>query len=146
MWRKTSWMRSSMSKKRSVVEDLKNILGTMDKIEKFIENMDYEDFLEDEKTMFAVAKAIEIIGETLKHIPEEIKEKYSNVPWEDIYGMRNFLAHDYFGSDQDEVWKTANDDIPELKTTISQILSGELEKIKRASNESNTNTEEKEEI
>ncbi len=133
-----------MPKKRSVVEDLKDTLGTMDKIEKFIENMDYEDFLEDEKTMFAVAKAIEIIGETLKHIPEEIKEKYSNVPWEDIYGMRNFLVHDYFGSDQDEIWKTANEDIPELKTTISKILSEELEKIKKASNESDTNSEEKE--
>lgn len=71
----------------------------MNKIDRFIGDMDYETFIEDEKTMFAVAKAIEIIGDTLKHIPEEIKVKYSFIPWEDIYGMRNFLAHNYFGSD-----------------------------------------------
>lgn len=120
-----------MSKKRSVVADLKNVLETMDKIDKFTENMDHEDFLEDEKTMFAVAKAIEIIGETLNHIPEEIKEEYSNVPWDDIYGMRNFLAHNYFGSDQDEVWKTVKEDIPELRLTINKILSEESEKLKQ---------------
>ncbi|MCP5103286.1 MAG: DUF86 domain-containing protein [bacterium] len=116
-----------MSKKRSVAEDLKNVLETMEKIDRFVEGMDYEDFLEDEKTMFAVAKAIEIIGETLKHVPEETKENYADVPWEDIYGMRNFLAHNYFGSDQDEIWKTVKEDIPELKLIISKIMEEESE-------------------
>jgi len=120
-----------MSKKRSVITDLKNALDTMDKIDVFTENMDHEDFLEDEKTLFAVAKAIEIIGESLKHIPEEIKDRYSEIPWDDIYGMRNFLAHNYFGSDQEEVWKTIKEDIPELKPTIRKILSEEIEKLKQ---------------
>jgi uncharacterized protein with HEPN domain len=114
-----------MSKERSIIDDLNNVLETMEKIDRFTEGMDYEDFLDDEKTMFAVAKAIEIIGDILKHIPEEIKEKHSIVPWEDIYGMRNFLAHNYFGSDQDEVWKTVKDDIPELRPIISKILDEE---------------------
>jgi len=114
-----------------VIIDLKNVLSTIDKIDKFIEHMEHEDFLEDEKTLFAVAKAIEIIGESLKHIPEEIKDKYSEIPWEDIYGMRNFLAHNYFGSDQEEVWKTIKEDIPELRPAIRRILDEEIEKHKQ---------------
>ncbi len=121
-----------MSKKRSVVVDLNNVLETMDKIDQFVGDMDYEDFLEDEKTMFAVSKAIEIIGETLKHIPEDIKERYSIVPWEDIYGMRNFLAHNYFGADIDEVWETVKEDIPKLRQTIAKILEEEKTKIEES--------------
>ncbi|MCI0471805.1 MAG: DUF86 domain-containing protein [Candidatus Aminicenantes bacterium] len=71
-----------MSKKYPLIENLKNVLETMNKIDRFIGDMDYDTFLEDEKTMFAVAKAIEIIGDTLKHIPKEIKVKYSFIPLE----------------------------------------------------------------
>ena len=77
-----------------------------------------------------MAKAIELIGETLKHIPEDIKNKYPEVPWEDIYGMRNFLAHNYFASDREEIWKTLKEDIPELKPVIKEILEAELGKNK----------------
>jgi uncharacterized protein with HEPN domain len=115
-----------MSKKRSVIDDLNNVIETMNKAEQFIADMDYEDFLEDEKTLFAVSKAIELIGETLKHIPEDIKDRYSEVPWDDIYGMRNFLAHNYFASDQDEIWQTLKEDIPKLKPVIMSILEETL--------------------
>ena len=64
-----------MSKrKRSILDDLNNVIETMDKAVQFIGDMEYEDFSEDEKTLFAVAKAIELIGETLKHVPEDIKK------------------------------------------------------------------------
>jgi len=116
----------SKKQKRSTINDLKNILETIEKIDRFIENMDFEDFSEDEKTLFAVSKAIEIIGEIVNHLPQELKDRYSLVPWEDIYGMRNFLVHNYFGSDQDEVWKTINEDIPDLKPIIQKILSEEM--------------------
>ncbi|MGE5339996.1 MAG: DUF86 domain-containing protein [Candidatus Omnitrophota bacterium] len=118
-----------MFKRRSVIEDLKNAIETIDKIDCFIGDMDYDGFIEDEKTMFAVSKAIEIIGEILKHIPDEIKKKYADIPWQDIYGMRNFLTHNYFNSDQEEVWKTVKEDIPELKLKLNQILAEETEKL-----------------
>lgn len=118
-----------MSKKRDVVNDLENVLETIGKAEMFVEGVEYEDFLEDDKTIFAVSKAIELIGETLKHVPEEIKAQYPEVPWEDIYGMRNFLAHNYFNSDVDEMWKTVKDDIPGLKLILQGILQKESEKL-----------------
>lgn len=101
----------------------------------FVEGIDYEDFLEDEKTIFAVSKAIELVGETLKHIPEEIKAQYPDVPWEDIYGMRNFLAHNYFNSDVDEIWKTVKDDIPGLKIVLQGILHKESKKLQEENKE-----------
>jgi uncharacterized protein with HEPN domain len=120
-----------MSKKVfPVIENLNHVLETMDKIGEFVGDMSSEDFLEDDKTLFAVSKAIEIIGEILKHIPERIKKEYSDVPWEDIYGMRNFLAHNYFGSDKEEIWTTTKEDIPELRPIIKQILDNELSKQK----------------
>ena len=117
-----------MSKVIPIIENIKNVLDTMDKISQFVGDMSYDDFIEDDKTLFAVSKAIELIGETLKHFPETIKREYPGVPWQDIYGMRNFLAHNYFDSDKDEIWMTVNDDIPELRPIIEQILKKELEK------------------
>ncbi|MCK4763221.1 MAG: DUF86 domain-containing protein [Candidatus Aminicenantes bacterium] len=116
------------SRERSIIDDLSNVIDTMDKAGRFIEDMDYEDFLDDEKTLFATAKAIELIGETLKHIPENIKDSYPNVPWADIYGMKNFLVHNYFASDSEEIWKTLKEDLPELRPVIQEILDRELQK------------------
>jgi len=104
-----------MSKKTfPVMENLIHVLDTMDKMGQFVGDMDLEDFQEDDKTIFAVSKAIEIIGEMLKRFPQEIKEQYPAVPWQDIYGMRNFLAHNYFGSDKDEIWKKRNPSFPKM--------------------------------
>jgi len=134
-----------MSRKRSPVNDLKNVLETIGKAEMFVEGIEYEDFLEDEKTIFAVSKAIELVGETLKHVPEEIKAQYPDVPWEDIYGMRNFLAHNYFSSDVDEIWKTVKDDIPELKPILQDILQKESEKLQEENKNEPPRVEESEE-
>ncbi len=78
--------------------------------------------MDDLKTIYATRKAIEIIGEAVKKIPSSIKDKYRDIPWREIAGMRDVLVHDYFGVDLDVLWKTVQQDIPELKMMFIKIM------------------------
>lgn len=106
---------------------IEDIIDSMNKADKFIENMNYRDFIKDEKTIFAVVRALEIIGEAVKNIPDSVKEKYSGIPWRDIAGMRDKLIHEYFGVKLDVVWETVKAKIPELKPKFQKMLE-DLEK------------------
>ena len=70
----------------------------------------------------ALIKQIEIIGEATRKISEEFKKDYPGVPWKKMVGMRDKLVHDYMGVDLEAVWKTAVEDIPELKKLIEEVL------------------------
>jgi uncharacterized protein with HEPN domain len=74
------------------------------------------------KKIYAVVRALEIIGEAAKSIPKEVKKKYPNIPWDKIVGMRNKIAHEYFGIDVKIVWTTATKDIPQLKEEMKKII------------------------
>ena len=76
-----------------------------------------------EKTQFVIIRALEIIGEASKKIPDDIKSQYNDVPWREVAGMRDILIHDYFGVDTEVVWKTTLTELPELRARIQQILS-----------------------
>lgn len=78
---------------------INDVLVSMDYIGKFVEGMDYKDFINDEKTASAVLRKFEIIGEAIKLIPEHIKDKYPEVPWKKMAGMRDKLIHGYFSVD-----------------------------------------------
>jgi len=84
--------------------------------------MDYGDFEADEKTIFAVIRALEIIGEATKHIPEDIRENNPLIPWKDMAGMRDVLIHDYVGVDIKTVWLTIQERLNEIKPHIQQLL------------------------
>ena len=110
------------SSKREYKDYVLDISDSIEKIEKFVEGFTLEDFKKDEKTIYAVIRATEIIGEAVNRIPVNIKRKHREVPWKNMAGMRNKLIHEYFGVNMDVVWKTIKEDIPNLKSQMSVIL------------------------
>jgi uncharacterized protein with HEPN domain len=114
-------------KRRDYRDYLQDILDSINDIESFILGMGFEEFKGDRKTINAVVRSIEVIGEASKRIPRSLKAKYKGVPWREMAGMRDKLIHEYFGVDVEILWKTAKDDIPPLKQVIQNMMKG-LEK------------------
>lgn len=110
-------------KSRHYHQSLKDIIDATEDIERFMAGVSLERLTGDRKTLFAVAKALENIGEAVKQIPAAVRHKYPDVPWKDMAGMRDVLVHDYFGVDAAIVWKTVHEDLPPLKRRIAEILS-----------------------
>lgn len=108
--------------KRECKDYLNDIYDSIEKIEKFTEHMKLSQFKSDDRTVLAVVKALEIIGEAAKKIPLAIKNKYPQIPWKKISGMREKPVHEYFGINIKVVWKTTKDDIPPIKPLIHHIL------------------------
>ena len=108
--------------KRDYGDYLEDILNSIDSIEEFTRDMDYDEFEQDKKTVFAVVRAFEIIGEAVKSIPKEIRQEYSDIPWRSMSGMRDKVIHGYFGVDNKVLWKTLKEDLPELRPKIKKIL------------------------
>ena len=113
--------------KRDSTIYLKDILEAMDAIERFVDGIGFEDFTSDDKTSSAVIRKFEIIGEATKNIPDHITQKYPGIPWKEMAGFRDKLIHFYFGIKFEILWNTIKRQLPQLKTSISKILS-DLEK------------------
>lgn len=104
---------------------LDDILTAMIRIEEYIKDLSFIDFKRDYKTVDAVIRNFEVIGEASKNIPENIKEKYDKVPWSEMYLLRNKVTHDYSGIDYEIIWDIATNYLPENKIQIEQILKEE---------------------
>ncbi len=91
-------------------------------VERFVGTMSFQQFAKDEKTLYAVIRALEIIGEASKKIPKPVQKRFPDIPWKQIAGMRDKLIHDYFGVDSAVVWRTATENIPSLKTDIKSMI------------------------
>jgi len=83
--------------------------------------MNYDDFLADDITSYATLRALEIIGEAIKKVPQTVRNRYPDIPWAEMAGMRDKLIHDYFGVNLQTVWDTVKKDIPELKPKFKQV-------------------------
>lgn len=111
-----------MAEKRLILDYLQDILDAMVKARTFVGDMSRQEFEEDERTSYAVIRALEVAGEAARHIPEEIAQRYPKVPWGDMIGMRNVLIHDYIEVDLEAVWLTVKDDLPEAEREIKRII------------------------
>ena len=92
--------------KREIGDYIQDIFEAMENAVKFINNMSYDEFSVDTKTLYAVLRALEVIGEATKNIPDEIRNKYPEIPWRDMAGMRDKVIHEYFGVKNEMVWLT----------------------------------------
>lgn len=112
-----------MKAKRIYADYLEDILNAVERVAQFIAGMTFDQFAADDKTVFAVICALEIIGEATKRIPQSVRDNYSKVPWREMAGMRDKLIHDYFDVNLVVVWKTASEDLPNLEPVIRRILA-----------------------
>ena len=108
--------------KRHSRQSLQDILEAIRDIDEFMADPGRGRLGPDRKTLFAVAKALENIGEAVKQIPAAIRRKYPDVPWQNMAGMRDVLVHDYFGIDTEIVLKTVGSDLPPLKRSVLDII------------------------
>jgi uncharacterized protein with HEPN domain len=93
----------------------------VEKIEKYIAGMSFEDFTSDLKTQDAVVRNLSIIGEAVNNISDEAKARNPEIPWNEIVGMRNKVIHEYFGVDEEILWKTVREDLPSFKKQLSEF-------------------------
>ncbi len=90
--------------------------------EVFVRGMTYEQFVQDKRTLNAVLRSLQVIGEATKRVPDPVRERYPQVPWREMAGMRDKIIHDYMDVDTEIVWRVLTERIPEIRPVLEQIL------------------------
>jgi len=111
--------------KRPIELLLSDMRQAIDRIEQYIEDLSFDGFSDDRKSVDAVVRNLEIIGEAAKRLPEDFKEKHSGIEWHKVVGLRHRIVHEYFGIDLEIIWQILQRDLPELKQKIQQIITAE---------------------
>jgi uncharacterized protein with HEPN domain len=107
---------------REFLDFIEDILDGMNKAETLLEGISYSQFETDFRINFAVVRALEIIGEAVKRLPEELCQSYPDVPWKGMAGMRDRIIHGYDNVDLEIVWDVVKRDFPHIKPKIEGIL------------------------
>ena len=110
-----------MAERKNIKVYLDDILESIEKIESYLDDVSENEFENNPEKQDAVIRRLEIIGEAVKHIPQNIREKYSDIPWREIAGMRDIMIHEYFGVSISLIWKTVNTDLIKLKNKLLNI-------------------------
>ncbi|MBU1159550.1 DUF86 domain-containing protein [Patescibacteria group bacterium] len=108
--------------KRGIKLYLEDIKASIRKIENYTRGVNFDEFSRDEQLIDAVVRNLSIIGEAVINIPKEIKAKNPDVAWKEIKGMRNKVVHEYFGIDEEILWKTIQEDLPIFKRQTAKLL------------------------
>ena len=111
-----------MSTDRELRDFVSDIHQSISDIQDFISDMDFEVFKADRKTVNAVIRSLEIIGEATKNVPMSVRHQYPSVPWKEIAGMRDKLIHNYFGVDLEIVWETIQSDLPGIEDALGDFF------------------------
>ncbi|NBC17243.1 MAG: DUF86 domain-containing protein [Bacteroidetes bacterium] len=111
-----------MTRPRTYAHFVEDMLNAAEKAQAFVEGMSFEAFEDDERTAYAVVRALEIIGEAARRIPDTVRGRYPAVPWKKMAGMRDKLIHDYIAVDLHIVWVTVRDDLPTLQAHLRRVL------------------------
>lgn len=101
---------------------LDDILTSCQKVQRYTKGMNQKDFLNDERTYDAVVRNLEIVGEAAKHIPHDVREDISEIQWQKVAGLRDILAHDYFGIDDDILWDLIRNKVSDLVKAVEAYL------------------------
>lgn len=112
-----------MKENREYILYLEDMVISIDRIFNYTERLNYNSFVDDQKTIDAVTRNFEIIGEAANNVPIELKQKYSNVPWQQMYGLRNYASHEYFGVSLITLWEIIQNNLFKNKTDIQAIIN-----------------------
>lgn len=112
-----------MKRKRVYLDYLRDMLDATEKALRFTTGMTFPAFIEDDKTAFAVVRALEVLGEAAKKVPKSVRDRYPGLPWRAMAGIRDKLIHEYFGVNLQVVWQTVQEDLPSAKKTLAHIVT-----------------------
>ncbi len=104
---------------------LEDIRAALARIERYTSGIDRAQFLSDEKTVDAVARNLEIIGEAVRLLPNDFKSQHTDIPWAQIAGLRNRIVHDYFGLDLEIIWQVLQTSMRDLEKRLAALDSQE---------------------
>jgi uncharacterized protein with HEPN domain len=104
---------------------IKDMLDAVDRIHAFVKGMGFDDFAADDKTVSAVLRKLEVIGEAAKNVPTAVRERHGAVPWSRLAKMRDRLIHGYFAVDNEIVWKVVTEELPELREELERVYESE---------------------
>jgi len=104
---------------------LHDMLTSMNRIEEYINGLEFLEFKRNYMVVDAVVRNFEIIGEASKHIPEKITIQYFEIPWKKMYALRNIISHEYFGLDYEMIWQIAKNELPKNKLDLIELIEKE---------------------
>ena len=107
--------------KREFILYLEDMFQSMQRIEEYLGDLDFKEFKKTYIVVDAVIRNFEIIGEASKKIPTAIQEKYPEIPWRKMYGLRNLISHEYFGIDYEMLWEIADNNLPQNRIDLQKI-------------------------
>jgi uncharacterized protein with HEPN domain len=111
--------------KREFILYLEDMLQSMDRIEEYLSSLDFKKFKQTYLVVDAIIRNFEIIGEASKNTPTYIQEKYPEIPWKKMYGLRNLIAHEYFGIDYEMIWEIVKRNLPQNRDDLIEIIKKE---------------------